>query len=224
MAECPNSPEASYHRFPHDKKRRDLWLQAIGTLSKKMSINQARICSEHFHYSAFRGLGRTDIFQMKSKRYLLPTALPTLKLGEKSSPSIAVDKLTRKRLVSEAVCSLPTISPVSEEMSIEVKEIESTVTSTVTSTTTTSSAYKSVGTQCISKRYKEALLKIQHLEKQLTRLRRKRAKKKIVLQYLRDVGHSETTIKHIMNPSLKFHRNYSNEDICTGTFLFMYQY
>ena len=43
-------------------------------------------------------------------------------------------------------------------------------------------------------------------------------KQKIVHQYLKDVGHSDTAIKHIMNPNT-CHRKYSEDDICNGLVL-----
>jgi hypothetical protein len=78
-----------------------------------------------------------------------------------------------------------------------------------------------IGLQCnLDKQYTEALKKIVSLEKKLekAKLLTKKEKSEIVKNHLVNLGHSETAIKHILNPTIH-HRNFSQEDICNGLIL-----
>ena len=179
-----NSPDlASYHYFPSDKARQSLWLKACGAV--QINPKFARICSNHFEQAAFKNFRQNQCLDKKVKRFLLPTAVPTLNLA--SSLETA----------AESPRSLP--SPASLPYFLNTS---------------------ATGTQCSDPRLKEALLKIERLEKKLAKANRlsEAKKKKIVKEYLKDVGHTDTQIRHILNPTV-FRKEYSPEDVCNGLIL-----
>ena len=75
---CESPKNASFHRFPTDKNMIDKWIKKIGR--NDVNTKTSKVCSEHFEKSVYKGFCRAEMFNIKANRFLLSTAVPTLKL------------------------------------------------------------------------------------------------------------------------------------------------
>ena len=187
------------HKFPRDTQRANLWRELIGV--ERIDCNNARVCGNHFKNSDFRGHAKSRI-----------TAAP----------------LPYRRLENFAVPSLYLPPTATAQITASPINVENTPTSTTVQITASTSKID-VGIMCeesipfsccleYRKKYEEAQVTIENLEKQLQEAKHptKKEEQKLVKKHLSTIGHNETAIKHILKPKRHHNKNYAQEDICNA--------
>lgn len=94
----------TFHRFPKNKELRLKWIHACKR-ADSFSVNEARVCSEHFDDSDYLRDLKSELLNLPAKRVLKPDAVPHLNLPV-SSVVACKEKINDK--VRE-VCYNPTI-------------------------------------------------------------------------------------------------------------------
>ncbi len=110
VAICKSPNEASYHRFPKEKTLQKLWLDCCKR-DDKISVESARICSNHFKPDDYERDLRNELLNIPVRKILKQNAVPSLDLlpshgtigsGEQGQKRKAEDEERQERLSKRA--------------------------------------------------------------------------------------------------------------------------
>jgi len=116
---CRPPPGTSRFKFPKNQKKQKLWLNSLKIDTNE--IGDSRVCALHFAKSDFKPNLSTflEIPEISSKRkFLLPSAIPSLTVKEPRSPSGTLKKLNHKCIIKDLLEM--------EEMEMSIMQEETT--------------------------------------------------------------------------------------------------
>ncbi|XP_038073347.1 zinc finger and SCAN domain-containing protein 12-like [Patiria miniata] len=127
IAGCSNTHKhegVSFHQFPSDLKRREIWTKQVQTTRANWSGPSAhsKICSDHFETSCYEDHSLYLSFGLKRKRALKPDAYPTIFPGDKAN-STPLDPPTSER-VRTLIEAFPRIRPREQHSSVDKQDTE----------------------------------------------------------------------------------------------------
>ena len=194
MPGCRPPPGTSRFKFPKNQKKQKLWLNSLKIDTNE--IGDSRVCALHFAKSDFKPNLSTflEIPEISSKRkFLLPSAIPSLTVKEPRSPSGTLKKLNHKCIIKDLLEM--------EEMEMSIMQ-EETTSSVQTQTDLTM----------------EDIFDLESAKNSLKQAQTKTNQKKMVSNFLVELGYTASVAKSMLKYPEKITRKpkYTQDDICTA--------
>ena len=228
---CSHSRILPLHRFPKDVLISKEWKRRCNN-KKLQKLKVPKICTKHFEETAYKRDLEGELLNLKNgRRLLVKDALPTLFLHENEPLDQTNLAHSSHEILGNSNCP---DNSTAEDESMEFSQDQNNFahySSVVLENYKDSNESESIPegksnlsieeSQNWKKMYEESCEKVKKLEKLVQKSSKLKhsEKKNITKTYLKDMGYSEIQVKHLLNPTAKHHKNYTEIDICSALVL-----